>query len=530
MDVASRPARRTLLAALLPAVCAGALTGCPAEPTKKPVKAPAPVVGSQPLRRLTQEQLNLTLRDLFAGIDLPFVALNDGDTGARGGVFEGDVSRQTPTDLAVEQLRSGSIAVSKAVVEQKDVLLAGDDAHAMIEKLLPRAFRRPATQREVEVFTGFYDDELAQNDANDDVALELVLQAIIQSPSFVYRVEAGDDPYAIASRLSYLLWSTMPDDVLFAAAAADELKTPDQLEAQARRMFDDSRAHDAVLSFHRQWLDLDKVLATNKDAATFPEWNDDLRQSMRTEADKMIEEVVFGTGDKKLRTLLTTTKTRVDASLAAVYGIPAPQNDWDLVDLPADQRAGIVTDAAFLASAAHQVYGSPVLRGVFVLDRFLCEAPPPPPPNVNTNPPDPSDDGAPATNRERFSEHVINPSCASCHASIDGVGFGLEGYDAVGRFRTEDNGFPVDDSGTVDGVDFHGGPGLAALLADSSGVRDCVARHWLTFARGRAEEADDGQTIDQVQKAFDKADGDIEELLVSIVRTPAFRTLPEVTQ
>jgi hypothetical protein len=530
-----RAVKRPVLALALfaPILVASA---CPA-----PKQAPPPPTSTQgtaPLRRLTQEELNFTMRDLFPGVDLPFVALNDGDP-SRAVLFDGDVSRQTPSDLAVEQVRTGALAVAQAAVQRKDLLLAGitagDDkstGHVFIAQFLPRAFRRPADAREIQAYSAFFDTNI---DAHDlDVALVLTMQAALQSPSFLYRIETGGavstkarplSSYEMASRLSYLLWATMPDQTLFDAAAANKLSTPDELEAQARRMLADPRAHDAVLSFHRQWLGLDLVLTTNKDNATFPMWNDTLRQSMRTEVDKMIEEVVFGSGDAKLKTLFTTTKTRVDATLAPIYGVPASAHDWDLVDLPADQRAGIVTNASILAARAHSTFGSPVLRGVFALDRYLCESPPPPPPDVNTNPPDPSDANAPKTNRQRFDQHANNPACAGCHKTIDGIGDGLESYDAIGQFRTLDNGVVVDNSGTVDAVSFAGGPALAKLFANSEKVERCVASHWLTHTRGRLAEPADKAANDDVTAAFKKADGDIKELLVAIVREPSFRTI-----
>ncbi|MDP2341067.1 MAG: DUF1592 domain-containing protein [Deltaproteobacteria bacterium] len=499
---------------------------------------------SAPLRRLTQEELNHTLRDLFVGIPLPVVALSDGD----GRSYDGDVSRQTPSDLAIEQLRTGAAAVAAAVVLRKaDVLprLPGSTAddqravgHELIASLGARAMRRPLEPRELGAYSLFFDSALAAD--NFDVALELTITALLQAPSFLYRVELGGDAvddertaipsYEMASRLSYLLWSSMPDQELFDAAEAGVLDDPDELEAQARRMLDDPRATDAVVSFHRQWLDFDDVLAASRDAATYPAWDEELKQSIRTESDRMIEESVFGGGDAKLRTLLTTTTTRVNRPLAALYGVAAPATDWDLVQLPGEQRAGLITQAGFLASRSHAVFPSPVLRGVYVLDRFLCQTPPPPEPSIDVTPPVADENAPPTTNRDRYTQHTFNPVCQGCHAGIDGIGMGLEGYDAIGRFRTTDNGFPVDDSGTLEatgaGGSYNGGPALAAMLAESDLVTECVARQWLTYTRGRAEDDVDWPAITAATAQFQAADGDIRELLVSIVKSSSFRFLP----
>lgn len=545
-------------------------TGCPpttdVPPVRPPVEDPPEVqgevpVGAAPLRRLTQEELNTTLRDLFtrAGvrIEIPFVPLNDGEVGVSGTPFEGDVTRQSPSDLMVEQLRAGAIAVSSFAIADRDRLLpraftAGnvDEEKAVAEEFiaefLPRAFRRSVDAGELETYAAFFRARYSEH--NLDVALQLVLQAILQSPSFVYRIEIGGGPIApangdeptavalqpheIASRLSYLLWGSMPDEALFAAAQNGELVTAEQIEAQARRMLADDKARDAVLSFHRQWLDLDAVLRQNKDAATYPEWNDELRFGLRDEIDAMIEEAIFGGGDARLSTLLSTTTTRVDANVAALYGIAAPAGGRDdLIQLPGAERAGVLTSGAFLSSRAHQVFGSPVLRGVFILDRFLCEKPPPPDPSIDVTPPDETDQTEPTTNRSRYAQHTFDETCQGCHAGIDGIGFGLENYDAIGKFRSVDNGFPVDASGNFDGSSlggtFTGGIEMSALLASSDLVQDCVARQWLAWSRGRPEQQDDAQNDLDVLDAFRASEGDIRELLVAIAVSPAFRSLPK---
>lgn len=550
------PAPLKLLA--IAAIAVGALSGCPrgtASGSTPSSSSPAPGAGQPPgpgvagvapapMRRLTEEELHRTLRDLFPGIELPAVELNDGE----GKGFEGDVARQTPSDLVVEQLRAAANAVSAAAVARLDLLLprqpadAADEAavgHELVASFGPRALRRPLEAREIDAYEAFFDAQLAEH--NFPVAVELLLQAFLQAPSFIYRIEAGVGPaddrgavalgaYEVANRLSYLLWGSMPDAALFQAAKENALRTPEQLESQARRMLADDRAREAVLSFHRQWLDFDKVLAANKDAATYPQWNDELRRSVRTEADKLIEEV--WQGDATLRSLFTTRTTRVNASLAALYGVPAPAEEWGLVELPEDQRAGVLTQAAFLAGRAHAVYPSPVLRGVFVLERILCEATPPPMAGISTDPPDAADEPAPTTNRQRYAQHTFDPVCQECHVGIDGIGMGLESYDAIGAYRTLDNGLPVDNSGNLDGTSvggsFQGGPGLAALLAESKVVHECAVRHWLDFAHGRAEEREDQAQFTEVNSAFAAADGDLRELLVAIVKSPAFRTRPAI--
>jgi hypothetical protein len=505
---------------------------------------PPTATAPSPLRRLTTEELNRTLRDLFPAVAVPAVALTE-DPGKN---FAQDAAFQVVSDLGVEELRAGANAVAAAVavaVDDDPLALwprapAGDgDVRAVVDEwlqsFLPRAFRRPVTEDERARFVDFFATQSAAHGA--DVALQLLLQGVLQSPSFLYRLELEDTGAAdargrvpvssveMATRLSYFLWGTMPDDALLQAGIDGTLATPEGLAAEARRLLDDPRAMDAIQSFHRQWLDLDRVLRTNKDPSRFPEYNEFLRSAMRREADRFIE-LVFAT-DGKLRTLLTSRQTRLLPGLGPVYGVSVAEDDA-LVTLP-PERSGILTQAQFLASRSHAVESSPVLRGVFVLERLLCASPPPPSGDIDITPPSADDPGAPTTNRARYAAHTENPSCKSCHAPIDGIGFGLEAFDSVGRFRTTDGGQPVDTSGdlaaTAVGGTFDGAAALGAILADSPVVADCVARHWFRFAQGRHEDllADDAD-LQLLKAALVGNDGDVRALLASIVLTDAFRT------
>jgi hypothetical protein len=548
-----------VLRATLPGVAALALTlgtfalgGCPPSPdggNGTPPPPPddggsPPSSSPSPLRRLTTEELNHTLRDLFPGVDVPTVAVTEDP----GKGFAQDAAHQPVSDLGVEELRAGVNEVAAAVAARvaidpavllprapgRDVEGARVVVDEWLQSFLPRAFRRPVAEQERAVFVDFFGARAAAD--NVDVALQLVLQAILQSPSFLYRLELEDtgapdergrvpvSSIEMATRLSYFLWGTMPDDELLAAGFDGVLATPEGLTVQARRLLDDPRSMDAIQSFHRQWLDFDRVLRTNKDPGRFPQYNEFLRGAMRREADRFIE-LVFQT-DGKLRTLLTSRQTRIVPGLGPVYGVTANEDDA-LVTLP-PERAGILTQAQFLAARAHAVEGSPVLRGVFVLERLLCAAPPPPSGNIDTTPPSAEEPGAPRTNRERYAAHVEDPTCKSCHAPIDGIGFGFEGFDAVGRFRTTDGGQPVDTSGSLDatvvGGTFDGAAALGAILADSPVVAECVARHWFRFANGRYEDdlADDVD-LQALKAAMVANDGDVRALLSSIVQSDAFR-------
>jgi hypothetical protein len=465
-----------------------------------------------------------------------------------GRAFAQEATTQVVSDLAVEELRAGvndvAATVAAAVATDPLVLLpraftgTANDDRAVVDdwlgSFLPRAFRRDVTDDERAAFVDFFATRAALD--NNAVALQLVLQAILQSPAFQYRLELdalgardalGRLPVSsveMASRLSYFLWGTMPDDALLQAGISGVLATPEGLKAEAARLLADPRANDALRDFHRQWLDLDRVLKTNKDPARFPQYNEFLRTAMRREADLFIEHVYAE--DPTLRALLTSRTTRLLPGLGPVYGVNVPEDDA-VVELP-PERSGILTQAQFLASRAHAVEGSPVLRGVFVLERLLCQTPPPPSGNIDITPPSADEPGALLTNRARYQAHEDNPSCTSCHRPIDGIGFGLEGFDAIGQFRTTDGGEPVDTSGSLDatrvGGTFQGAVELGAVLAESPVVAECVARHWFRFATGRREgDADETDLVDLVG-GLDASDGDLRALLLDVVLTDAFRT------
>jgi hypothetical protein len=250
---------------------------------------------------------------------------------------------------------------------------------------------------------------------------------------------------------------------------------------------------------------------------------------MWTEGDMFVEKTIFD-GDGTLGALLTSNTTWINAPLADLYGVPAPTGDgFTQTALDPTQRGGILTLSGFLASHAHPVDPSPVLRGVFILDRMLCAPPPPPPPNVPLTPPT-AEPGVRTTNRQRFDEHAKSPVCAGCHTRIDGVGFPYESFDSLGHFRTQDNGVPVDPTGQLMGAGASDGPVANAIdlghkLASSDAVLRCAAKQWFRYAYGRTELEGDAPALSALGDAFLAKKGDIRELLVAIVMQPGFSTL-----
>jgi hypothetical protein len=362
-----------------------------------------------------------------------------------------------------------------------------------------------------------------------------VVASILASPNFLFKPEAGGDAsslpdakqataFELASRLSSLIWASVPDDTLLDAAQAGELVTREHVAEHARRMLGDERAKAAVNAFYEQWLGLPLLDAAVKDAAYFPDWSDGVRDAMREETKRFIDHVLWD-GDAKLSTLFTAPYSFVNATLAELYGVsdgPSDDATFAKTDLDPTQRAGVFTQGSFMATYANPQYSSPIKRGKWVRVRMLCQDLPEPPANV---PPPP----APAPNvstRERFAMHTNSPACSSCHVLIDGLGFGLENFDGIGRYRTMENDAVVDATGRVNESDvdeeYEGGVELAALLARSGQARDCVPTQWLRYALGREEEDEDTCSLVALRQAFETSGGDMRELMVALTQTDAF--------
>jgi hypothetical protein len=396
----------------------------------------------------------------------------------------------------------------------------------------------------------------------------VVLTAMLLSPRFLYHWERAPGPGAgpllraddheLASRLSYLVWGSMPDEALFAAADAGRLKDPEEVARQVRRMLRDPRARAGMAEFFVQWLDLTQVPDLKKNKKRWKGYSAELAASMLEETRALVDAVVID-GDGRLDTLLTSTASSVDERLAGLYelgqdrqaagepvaaGTTAAADDDDekekeehpaegagartAVRLDPAERAGILTRPAFLAAHATYDQSHPVKRGVEVAQRVLCIDLPSPPDNVP--PPRPPAEGL--STRERFAEHGSNKCATVCHDLFDPLGFAFEHYDAIGGYRREDGGKPVDASGdfTADGVDKHftDAVDLVRFLSRSREVHDCMVKQWLRYALRRREVAADEPSLARVSEAFSKT-SDLRELVVGLASSPAFayrRTSP----
>jgi hypothetical protein len=335
------------------------------------------------------------------------------------------------------------------------------------------------------------------------------------------------DAFELASRLSFFLNNSTPDDTLLEAAQKGVLSDPQELTKQAERLLVLDAAADTIASFHLQWLELEKLDSLSKDAALYPAFNKELGGLMRKETAHFAD-YVLRKDDARLETLLTASYSFPEGALRAVYGLtPVSTTAADArVMLDPTQRAGLLTQPSFLSAHAHYNQSSPVQRGKVVIRNVLCAQLPDPPGNVNTTPPDPSPT---LTTREQLMQHRVTPSCAGCHDRIDGIGLGFEQYDAIGAFRQMESGKNIDPSGELLGTQgsdgkFSGAVDLAHKLAASSDVQRCVANQWFRYALGRVEADADECTLADLYKQFDASGHDIRALLKSIVLSPAFRS------
>lgn len=510
---------------------------------------------ASPLRRMTNRQYIATLEALFPGHELDELAeILPMDASQHG--FTSAAETQVPSDALIEGYQRGALMVTElalgdpqraaatlgtAIPEDREQ--ARQLATESLATLGPRVFRRPLGPGELDRYVALFDEQFATptSSAPEDfvVALSVAVQALLQSPSFLYvfGTEPVDGPagqivplsdYELASRLSYLVWGSMPDAELLDAAAAGELTDPGALEYQARRMLDAPAAIAALVGFHGEWLELDDLLDEMKDPATHPTWSDDVQASLHHQLAAYVELVMQDEGT--ITALMTHPQAPIDATLAAFMGLPAPSADWEPTTLPGPQRRGFLTLPGFLAAKAHPVHPSPVLRGVFIRERLLCLDLPEPPDDIDATPPD--DPQAASTNRERYEQHVDDPECSGCHGVIDGLGFPFEQYDAIGMFRTTDAGQPVDASGEIVGTDVAGPVADAAELVDtltsSTDLRRCVARQWFRHGFAHDVAQADTCTLDVLDAALAESGGDMRELLVAFVSTKAFthRRLP----
>jgi hypothetical protein len=443
-------------------------------------------------------------------------------------------------DAAVTSLVPAAMAKpsQRALLTSCDLVAGGAAcARTSLSTFLPRAWRRPVTDTEINNLMALVTIATTQGDSVE-VGFQLAVEAALLSPNFIYRPEFDPTPgsptphpvsdHELASRLSYFLWSSMPDDALFAAATAGNLHQPATLASHVARMLADPKAHALIDNFAGQWLFIRNIDSVTRDPMLFPQFTNALRAAMKTEAQMLFEQVAFH--GVPADQLLTAQFAYLSDPLAQFYGLPAvgsmqPQR----VDLTGNQqRRGFLSQGLFLSVTSHANITSPVLRGKYVMTELLCETVPPPPATVNqTLNPDPT---GMLTLRQVLEGHLSNPTCAACHGLMDPIGFGLENYNAIGAYRTLDGTLPIDSTGTLPGGQkFQGELDLARIIGSDPKFPSCLASKLYTYALGRTpdlvdQSSLDGVTMSSLTDAFNKSGLQFGQLVASIAASPTFLT------
>ncbi len=485
------------------------------EPSTRP---PAPLINAH--GKLTQQDIE-TLRKLGttiktdgieARIDHRFESLDI------GGPFE-QTSGPSPASLS-----------RIFVCSQQTTACARD----IVANFAARAFRRPLEPKEADTYLTLYTLARKQGDGFQE-GIAAALEGVMVSPNFLYRIEreqpaqpisaaaavpVGD--YELASRLSYFIWSSMPDRDLMRAAAEHKLHQPAVLEAQVRRMLSDEKARALVENFAGQWLQFRNIDVMHPDAQRFPDFDENLRHSMRRETELFVENIVRHDGS--ILDFLNADYSFVDERLARFYGIPGVSGpEFRRVDMSSTQRGGgVMAQASILTISSYATRTSPVLRGKWILENLLNDPPPPPPPSVPAL--DDTKVGQSASLRQQMEAHRANPVCASCHSKMDPLGFGLENLNAIGQWRDKDGNFPVDATGALPGgQSFQGPKELKALMMTR---RDAfvagLSEKMLTYALGRGVERYDRPALKTIEANVAAHDYRFSQLVLGIVNSLPF--------
>lgn len=516
-------------------VLAGLLPACrqKAAPTGDAVEG----VGESGARRLSRNEYDNTLRDLLRDETRSGYATLPEDVNEP---FDNNYRTQVPSAVLVEAVETLATDAAERLVAdpaRRDEIVGctptgvPDADAACLRSFITNfgrlALRRPLRAEEIERYLAFRDFAVEGGDFH--IAVKLVIAAMLQNPEFLYRVETGRpvpgrpglvrlNDFEVATRLSYFLWGSTPDDALLDLAERGKLSTAADVRLAAIRLLEDPRARERVDRFHALWLGYHQLPHAG-----------DLTASMRTESAALVERVIFE--EKRPWTdLFTSTETYLDANLAEIYGMDPPTAgfEWAPYGGPGE-RAGILSHGSFLSVAGKFGDTSPTQRGKLIRERLLCTPIPPPPPDVNVDEP-PTSEASPCK-WDRYAEHRSSGSCAGCHYQMDPVGFGLENFDQTGRWRAHDNGLPecvIAGDGQLFGagpdgapIEFNGPAGLGTALLESGAIESCLVKQVFRFAAGRMEEPEDQPYLDSLDASF-AGSHRFEDLLLDVVSAEAF--------
>lgn len=434
---------------------------------------------------------------------------------------------------------SGEAEVEEAPAE-RHIFVCGHDrgkhrmgcANTILRTFASKAYRRPVSRDEVKELKKLVTMVRDDGDTFED-GIELAIEAILVSPKFLFRIEHDVDPlvpntvqyvndFELASRLSYFLWSSMPDDELFELARRKKLRRPDVLTAQITRMIADEKAEELVFNFAGQWLELRNLALVTRATAQFPNFYRELRRAMQKETNLFFEAVLRE--NMSILNFLDSDFTYVNEPLAKHYGIEGIEGkEFQRITVDREQRGGVLTQASILTLTSYPTRTSPVLRGAWLMENILGIEPSPPPegvPPLEDNP-----KKLEGTIREQFEQHRADPTCASCHSRIDPLGFGFENYDAIGKWRTEEREHPVDASGVMPtGESFTGSYELRQILInDPDNFVRCFTEKMLTYALGRGLEPYDRPVVAAIEEQIVEEDYRIQSVIREIVMSVPFQ-------
>lgn len=532
----------TIALLLLPAVaCDGEKAKQPAEqaapePPKGPVGPPTPTASAA--QRLTTAQYRNAIRDLF-GPEVVVPPALEPDVALDGFDAVGS-SKSTISARGVEQYEAAAFAIGNQVIADPKLLgrvltckPAGvtDEpcARTFTAALGRRVFRRPLTTDETTKIVAVITSSATTLGAFEK-GLPYGIAAMLQSPNFLYRPVFGQgEPkehtgFELATRLSFFLWNTIPDDALLAAAEAGALATYDGVKKEVDRMLASPLARDGLRNFVREWFRLGDLDRLEKDAKLFTTYSVELGPTAREETLRLFEDLVFEK-NADIRDVMTTRRTFVTPKLASMYQLPAPSPEgFAPVELPSDSpRRGLLGQIAILALYAHPTSSSATLRGKFVREKLLCVEIPAPPVNVNTALPEPTPDAK--TLRQRVKIHLLDKSCAGCHAIMDPIGLGLEQFDGIGRYRTKENAAVIDPSGELDGQKFSNPAELAEAIRNHRDFGPCIARKVFQYGTGMKPTPEDNPTLKALADHFAAAGYRLKPLMAAVATSPAFRAM-----
>jgi hypothetical protein len=502
-----------------------------------PTPPPEFVPQTAGLRRLTIPQYRNALRDLF-GPDGTVTTEFEHDTMLSGFASIG-AARVSLSAKITEQFEASALAVAKQVLSNtatRGALLGctpaavTDDActRTFVQKLGRRAWRRSLVEEEIVQYIAIA--RTAQTQLNDFFGgLQYALAGILQSPHFIYRVELGQPDAAqparvvfsdheLATRLSFFLWNSTPDDALLDAADARQLSQGSGLATQAQRLLASPRIQTAMETFFSEFYRLGELDELTLLPTLFPQMTATVGAAMRGETLRFLNDIAFVRG-ADFREIFDGRTTFVNKEMASLYGLPAPAGtDYAATMLPDNgMRAGLLGQASFLSVSSQPNRSSPTRRGKFIREMMLCQSIPTPPPDVTPFP-----DAAPGTAREKLTSHRQNPACASCHAVMDPIGLALEHFDGIGAFRTTDKGLAIDATGELDGVTFDGPRQLGAALKNHPESAACIARQIYRYAMAHVENAGEEAAIITLSKAFQDSGYRFRALVEGVVKNPAF--------